>query len=80
MQKRLFFVLALVVFASPTLYADDHYDPCYNLKAQAKCQCYVQQADYYESKMRNGYKASEYNELEDKKRFFRDLAFSCKAK
>lgn len=53
-------------------------DPCIKKQGLEKCECYVKQADDYEAKMRAGYKPKDYNELEQKRRYFRDQAYSCK--
>ncbi len=44
----------------------------------AKCKCHRDNYKYYKERMRRGYTASEYNELERKRRYYRDKAFSCK--
>ncbi|WP_020394364.1 hypothetical protein [Thiolinea disciformis] len=73
-------VYLLLVASIATGYAATKIDdPCAKKQGAEKCDCYVQQVDEYEAKMRAGYKAKDYNELEQKRRFFRDHAFNCKA-
>ncbi|QTR49163.1 hypothetical protein [Candidatus Thiothrix anitrata] len=72
-------LLALTITTSE-LIAGTIPDPCQRKKAEERCTCYTEQADYYESRMRAGYSANEYNELEAKRKFFKNRAFSCKVK
>ena len=53
-------------------------DTCERKKGEQKCECYADKADYYEDQMRSGYTASEYNALEENRKYFREKAFNCK--
>lgn len=53
-------------------------DSCKQVRKDKQCECYKNRAELYEDKMRKGYKANEYNDLEEKRKYFRDKAFNCK--
>ncbi|MEB4593028.1 hypothetical protein VSS37_18760 [Candidatus Thiothrix sp. Deng01] len=83
MKKCIPFVAVMVAFSAGNGYANIN-DQCQYLsdendnRNETRCQCYTRQADYYESRMRAGYAASEYDQLEEKRKYFKDKAFNCK--
>ena len=78
MNKLVFIPVLLITLGIYNVANATTYDPCEYKKGKQKCDCYTKQADYFESKMRAGYTASEYNYLEENRKYFRDKSFNCK--
>lgn len=81
MKKIMFLSLLLSshIASAGAIFDKDINDTCKHYSNQKqKCACYQNKANYFESRMRAGYKNSEYNYLEKNRRYFKDKAFNCK--